>query len=152
MAMNFGSEDGDAEDALLAALVEVHRRKQRGDRVVADGGDARARIVAHFARRGQRLRGERLVTAELIDRLFSASEAMPPRRNQQEVRIAGRAGGTAAGRLRVSNRSSTPARFELVVGDPVEGDRSPIVRLNPAHGDVEPGASEIVRVEAALDG
>src|SRR3954468_19641807 len=119
MATSFGSRDSDAEDALLATLVEVHRRKQRGD-IAADGGDARARIVAHFARRGQRLRGERLVTAELIDRLFSASEALPPRRNQQEVRIAGRAGGTAAGRLRVSNRSSTPARFELVVGDPVE--------------------------------
>jgi hypothetical protein len=148
---NFGSEGSDAEDALLAAFVEVHRRKQQRA-VGAAGGDARARIVAHFERRGQRLRGERLVTAELIDRLFTAGETLPARRNQQEIRIEGRAGGPAAGRLRVTNRSAAPARFELVVGDLIEGERRPELRFAPASGALAPGASQLVRVEAVLAG
>jgi hypothetical protein len=151
MAIQSGREGSDVEDAMLATLVEIHRRtrqRERGDD--GDRGDPRARIVAHFERRGQRLRGERLVTAELIDRLFAAREAIPPSLPQQEVRIEGAAGREAAGRLRVSNRSTRRARFDLVTGDLVDGERRPEVRFEPSGGELDPGASALVRVVADL--
>ncbi|SRR6266545_3674903 len=153
MANDFGREGGDAEDKMLAALVELYRRKQ--GRRGAGGGDRvdpRARVVAHFERRGQRLRGERLVTAELIDRLFAASETLPAARSQQEVHIEGVAGAEAAGRLRVSNRSAVRARFELCAGDPIDGGRRLEVRFEPASDELEPGASALVRVAVGLRG
>jgi hypothetical protein len=152
MAIERGPKvDVDAdEDAMLALLVELHRRNQQPPRGPRDPG-ARARIVEHFERRGQRLRGERLVTAELIERLYQGGAALPPARPQQEIALEGPAGGRAAGRLRVTNRSAETARFDLVVGEPVEGGPLP-VHFQPAHGALAPGASVLVRVEADLAG
>jgi hypothetical protein len=152
MAIELGRDDAD-EDAMLALLVELNRRNQQPPRGARDPG-ARARIVEHFQRRGQRLRGERLVTAELIERLFSGGETLPPARPQQEIALEGPAGGRAAGRLRVTNRSAEAARFDLVVGEPVGGEHAARVevRFEPAHGALAPGASVLVRVEADLAG
>lgn len=141
------------EDAMLALLVELHRRNQQPPRGARAPG-ARERIVEHFERRGQRLRGERLVTSELIERLFQGGAALPPSRPQQEIALEGPAGGRAAGRLRVTNRSGETARFDLVVGEPVQGGRTARlpVHFESAHGVLAPGASVLVRVEADLAG
>jgi hypothetical protein len=151
MATDVGREDEAEEDAMLAMLVELHRRNQRPAPGAQRAG-ARDRVVDHFERRGQRLRGERLVTAELIERLFRGGEALPPPRAQQELALEGAAGASAAGRLRVTNRSAAHARFDLVVGSAVEGERAPDVRFEPQHGQLAPGASALVRVEASLLG
>lgn len=146
--------DGDAradEDAMLAALVEIHRRKQLRART-RNLDATQARILAHFERRGERLRGERLITSELLDRLFDASAAVPCRRAQQELLIEGPPGGAAIGRFSVTNRSGRSAQFELVLGDPVEGNRPVKVQFEPTTDSREPGQSGLVRVVADLRG
>jgi hypothetical protein len=149
MRLEFGREGPDEENALVAALVEMHRARRQRSR---DHGSTRERILSHFERRGERLRGEKLVTAELIERLFEGSVSLKPRRAQQELEIRGVAGTSAAGRIRVANRSQARASFDLVIGNAVEGERSPEVRFEPADGALGPGEACLVRVEAALAG
>jgi len=144
-----GPERTEAESALVAALVEVHRAKRRRA-AERDPAGTRERILEHFERRGQRLRGERLVTSELIVRLFETNGALAPRRAQQELEIVGAAGYSAAGRLRVTNRSEARAAFELVVGDVIDGEHRPRVALSPPAGTLDPGETRLVRVEAGL--
>jgi hypothetical protein len=149
MGVDFGRGADGEENAMVAALLEVHRRKQRLARSAVPH-EAHSRILDHFERRGQRLRGEKLVTAELIERLFAAGAAIPARRPQQEIEIWGQAGGTAAGRARVINRTSASASFELVVGEPTEGKSSVDIRFEPASGTLAPNEALFVRVEASL--
>jgi hypothetical protein len=140
-------ENGE-EEALLAALLAMHRRRQA--RARPRKGSTYARLLDYFERRGQRLRGERLATSELLERLVP--QGPPLRRIQQELALVGAPGTQAAGRFRVTNRSAAPARFDLVVGEPLEGEARPDVRFEPRHGCLEPGESSLVRVEASLAG
>src|SRR4029079_6376233 len=110
----------------------------------------------HFEQRGERLRGERLVTGELIERLFDGATALPAARVQQELAIVGPPGGVAAGRVRITNRSSEHARFDIVIGEPVENgepvedrNRPPTV-FDAMSKVLAPGESLLVRVEANL--
>ncbi len=148
-----GGESAGEEDALLAALLRIHRTKRQRQREREGAPNASyERILGHFAQRGDRLRGEKLVTAELIERLFEAGRVIPARRVQQELNIVGGAGSRAAGRLRLANRSATRARFEFVVGDPLEGGSPPRVVFEPHGGELDPGETRLVRVEADLGG
>ncbi len=147
----FRSDSSEEEDALLSALLQIHRSKQR-ELSKSDPRGAYGRILEHFTRRGERLRGEKLVTAEMIERLLEGRKALPPRAVQQELEIAALAGATAAGRFRITNRSKTSARFELVVGDALDGGRRPVIAFEPAAGTLAAGESALVRVEAPLTG
>lgn len=151
----FGSkpESADEEDALLAALLQIHRTKRQQERQrEGEPSASYERILSHFAQRGERLRGEKLVTAELIERLFEAGRVIPARRVQQEVNLVGGAGSRAAGRLRLANRSATRAGFEFVVGDPLEGGSPPGMVFEPPGGELDPGETRLVRIEADLGG
>jgi hypothetical protein len=149
MRGDFGAGNTDAESAMVAALVEAHRSRQRRSSE-RDPAGTRERVLGHFERRGQRLRGENLVTNEIVARLFEGSRALAPARVQQELEIRGEAGRSAAGRFRVTNRARTRASFELVIGEPLEGERRPSVRLEPRAGALAPGESCLVRIEASL--
>jgi hypothetical protein len=149
MRLELGREGPDAENAFVAALVEMHRARRQRAR---DTGSTRERILGHFERRGERLRGEKLVTGELIERLFEGSVALGPRRAQQELEIRGVAGEVAAGRIRIANRSVAHASFDLAAGEAVEGERSPKLRFEPVGGALGPGESCLVRIEAGLAG
>jgi hypothetical protein len=151
MSFDVGRDGLDDEDAMVGTLLAIHRRRQERARR-ADPGGAAARILGHFERRGQRLRGERLVTAELIERLFQGGKALPVRRVQQELEVVGVPGGTAAGRVRVANRGSERARFDLVVGEPLRGQARPRVTFDPGHAELAAGETVLVRVEAHLGG
>jgi len=138
------------EDAVLAALLAFHRRRQQRAHA-AEPRAAYSRILRHFDARGQRLRGERLVTSELIERLFAGAKALPAPVHR-ELTIAGPPGGVAAGRVRVKNRSAGRALFELVVGETVEG-RAPVeVTVEPRHAELEAGETCLIRVAASLAG
>src|SRR4051812_25737013 len=104
MDSDFNDDEVGTEDAVVTALIEVHRRQQR--RAVSETNDsAYARVLSHFEKRGHRLRGERLVTGELLDRIFSSARAVGPEAPQQELAIAGPIGERAAGRFVVRNAS-----------------------------------------------
>jgi hypothetical protein len=135
---------------MLAGLVALHRRNQEETRASRPASSYR-RILEHFEARGQRLRGERLVTAELMERLVEATRAVAPRRVQQELQILGPSGGVAAGRFRITNRWDRRAAFALVAGDPAEGSR-PAVAFQAGALALDPGETRVVRVEARLDG
>ena len=151
MSSAFGSDSSEEEDALLSALLRIHRSKQR-QLSKSDPAGAYGRILEHFTKRGERLRGEKLMTGELIERLLEGRKALPPRAVHQELELAATAGSTAAGRFRVTNRSATGARFELVVGDALDGGRRPTIAFEPAAGVLAAGESALVRVEARLTG
>lgn len=141
----------DGEGALVAALLAIHRKKR--ERAGQRTGATYAGVLEHFERRGQRLRGERLVTAELLERLVAASGEVPPSPVQQELTLVGPSGGTAAGRCRVTNRSPAPCRFELVTGRPLEDIRVGATAVfHPRTGELAPGASSVIRVEVRLVG
>src|SRR5688572_9104568 len=137
------------EDAAVAALVLLHRRRQERARKHS-GGSEYQRVVAHFERRAQRLRGERLATAELVERLLGARDALPPPSLQRELELRGPARGTAAGRLRLRNASALSRGFELSVGEPLAGARMPEVRLDPQRGTLAPNGECWCRVEVSL--
>jgi hypothetical protein len=144
----------ETEDAMLAALVRLHRRNQERGRPAA-GGAPYQRILDHFDRRAQRLRGERVVTAELMERLFDGARGLGKGGAQQELIITGPPGGRAAGRLRVRNHSGRRARFDLVVGEAVvgaaiEGGAAPAIRFEDGGGELDPGQARLLRVEADL--
>jgi hypothetical protein len=140
--------DREEENALLAALVELHRKKQHNTRR-ASGDGAYARVLEHFERRGKRLRGELLLTEELIERSFGDARKLPPPPAQQELEIVGPMGGTASGRFRVHNRTSHVARVEIVEGEPLGGSPPPL-RFEPGSVEIEAGAAALVRVVADL--
>ena len=150
MGADYGWGARGAEDAMVATLLEFHRRKRQATN--QDPRGAHGRILDHFDRRGQRLRGERLITSELIERLFGARAALPSPRPQQELEIWGPAGATAAGRVRLTNRSHAKASFDLVVGEPDQGTRPSAIRFEPARGALEANETVLVRVEASLIG
>lgn len=151
MTINPHRAGPDAEDALVAALLETYREaRRRADRHAPVG--ARERILAHFERRGERLRGEKLVTAELVQHLIEGTAALPRPRPQQELEIRGEANQHAAGRFRVSNRTAQAATFELIVGDPVEGKRSVTVQFEPQRATLVAGHTRLVRIEVSLMG
>jgi hypothetical protein len=139
----------DEEDALVAAIVAMHRKKQATEDRAAGGY---AGVVRHFERRGQRLRAERLVTEELVSRLLAGGRALPQPREHREITLVGPAQEVAAGRIRVANRTSDPASFELVSGDAVDGARHPSLTFEPRAGELAPGQTHLVRVEASLAG
>lgn len=146
-----GSREGsDDESALLAALVELHRKKERAARK-ADGESPYARVLDHFERRGKRLAGERLVTEEMIGRTFESVRSLPPPPVQQELEITGPLGASASGRFRVQNRTERAARVEWVVGEPLEGP-SAALSFEPPWLELGAGEAAMVRVTADLRG
>lgn len=139
------------EDAILATLVALHRKKVTRARA-SSGESAYQRVVEHFSRRGQRLRGERLVTAEMLERLVSAARRLPSAPAQQELAVRGPAGGVAAARLRIVNRTGRPERAELVIGEPEGAHPSSLVVVTPQRFGLESGAAVVVRIAVHLDG
>jgi hypothetical protein len=137
------------EDAVVAALLELHRHKQR-ERQPSGKTSSYARVLEHFEKRGQRLRGERLVTEELLGRLVGAARRLPPAQVHHALEIAGPVSGTAVGRFRVTNRSSEQVRVDLVVGEPLEGEMRPAITFDPAVPLLAPGQTCLVRVAADL--
>jgi hypothetical protein len=149
MAVDLARELSGDEDALLAALLQIHRAKaQRARQADPEGGYGR--ILAHFEERGHRLRGEKVVTSEIVERLFASTKVLAKQGPQRELELVGRAGTSAAGRFHVTNRSSESARFELVVGDALDHGPRPAISFTPAQGELGAGASILVRVEANL--
>ena len=138
------------EDALVATLVALHRQR-RGKATQAAGGEHQ-RVVAHFERRSERLRGEKLVTSEIVEQLLGASAALAERPVHRELELRGAAGGSAAGRFRIRNLATVPNGFELVVGDAISGPTPREVRLEPGRLLLAPGETAWVRVEVSLAG
>lgn len=150
--MGFGIDtpDSEQEDTAVAALLLLHRRRQKATNKTK--GSEYQRVVSHFERRGERMRGERLVTEELVQRLLGASALLGPRPVQRELEVLGPAGGIAAGRLRVRNPSPLCRVFELSIGDSVSGTFVPEVRVDPQQGTLAEGESAWLRIEVSLDG
>jgi hypothetical protein len=138
------------EDAVVAALLELHRKKQRAQRPTGKGGGY-VRVLEHFEKRGQRLRGERLVTEELLGRLVDAARSLPPPAVQQALEIAGPIGGVALGRFRITNRSAEHTRVDLVVGEPLEGPSPAGITFDPAKPTLAPGETRLVRITVDLE-
>lgn len=150
MVSSIGGRRGpgtDEEAALLAALVELHRKKHRKRSASSDG--PYAQVLEHFEQRGKRLRGERLVTEDLIARTLESTRALPAPSAQQELEIVGRVGTSAAGRFRVENRAPRTVRVEFAVGEALSG-AAPGLRFDPPSLELATGASALVRVEADL--
>ena len=146
----FDERENEMEDALLASLLVMHRREQARERERVNGNPYQ-RVVEHFEQRGERLRGERLMTAELVDRLLLGTEHLPRHRPlHRELVLRGPRAGVAAGRVRIRNESSETRTFELSVGDPVSGKGRPRVRLEPERGALAGGESVWVRISAEL--
>lgn len=137
------SEDSEQEDAVIAALLAYHRRKQPKP---AAAGEYE-RIRAHFERRAERLHAERLLTRELVTRLLEGSKNLPPRPRHQELELSGRAGASASGRVRVRNRSKISADYELIVVGPADTIK---LTLEPRSGRLAASESQLVRVSADL--
>jgi hypothetical protein len=149
MDPGFNDDEVGTEDALVAALLEIHRGQQRR----APGGaseSAYARVLSHFEKRGRRLRGERLVTDELLDRLFSSAKAIEPALPQQEVAIAGPIGAVAAGRFVLRNPSPVPQQVGFAVGAGLDGGWQPALRFSPERPALAANGACVVRVEADL--
>lgn len=140
--------DDEQKSDLIAALIELHRRKQRHARA-KNGDNAYERVLHHFEQRDKRLRTELLVTEELVERSLGSARALPPPSVQQELEISGPLGGTAAGRFRVHNRSDSAAVVEFVVGDAFAGP-APSLRFEPAYPEVPAGGTTLVKVVADL--
>jgi hypothetical protein len=151
MGFETDRRSSDQEDALLAALLQLHRRRT-SERARSAPASSYGRILEHFERRGQRLAGERLITSQIVERLFESTRALPSKGVQQELEIVGRAGGSAAGRFRVTNRSAATATFAFVVGEPAGGSERAPLTFDPPAGELAPGATALVRVEADLRG
>jgi hypothetical protein len=139
------------EDALVASLVALHRER-RGKATPAAAGSEHQRVVAHFERRSERLRGEKLVTGEIVDQLLGASAALAERPVHRELELRGAAGASAAGRFRIRNRAIVPSAFELAVGEAISGPTPRAVRLEPGRQLLAPGETAWVRVEVSLAG
>jgi hypothetical protein len=138
----------DEEDAMIAGLLALHRRKQANIR--GAGENEYERIARHFADRAQRLRGERLLTGELIAQLFDGAATLPRARVQQELVLVASPSGRAAGRFSVVNRTPRRAAFELVVGESLALEPRAALALSPAAGSLEPAGKCLVCVEADL--
>jgi hypothetical protein len=138
------------EDAIVAALVSMHDDRRRQ----ADAVDKSAyeRILEHFERRGERLRGERIATAEFLERVFREADSLPSPCPQQELEIFGPIGGKAAGRFRLANPTGDAVRVELVVGEPLEGGLVPSIEFAPDQVELPPEGVTYVRAAVALDG
>jgi hypothetical protein len=149
MTSRINRQSAEEEDALLSALLFLHRKKQERARE-AEPNPRYARILDHFQGRARRLQEERVVTEELLERLFDGGKSLPPGAPHQELTIQGAAGGVAAGRLRVRNAAAETASFELVVGAPLEGERRVLVSCEPKAGTLLAGGTELVRVRADL--
>ena len=148
---------GATEDAVVAALVELYRKRERarqgGGRPGGQGAPGTyTRVLQHFEKRGQRLRGERLVTEELLGRLVGAARALPPMKAQQELSITGPLGGVAAGRFRIVNDAPVPVTLEMVVGEPIDGGFRPPLTFEMSRPGLQPGEACLVRVCADLAG
>jgi len=143
--MKPGYDEG-SEDTLLAAFVELHRKQRRG----AEDDSAYGRVLRHFERRGNRLRGERLITAELIEKAFRNVAALPAC-IQQELEITGPLGASASGRFRIENRTLEALTVEWVYGAAQE-PAVPVVslRFEPPRPCLAPGEACTVRVIADL--
>lgn len=135
------------QNALFAALLELHRSKQQRARK-HEGDSAYGRVLDHFERRGKRLAGERVVIEQLLGSALRGEQALPPPVHQELV-ISGALGGSASGRFRVHNRHARAVRVELVTGEPLEGT-APALRFEPPSFDLAPGAAALVRVVADL--
>lgn len=149
MTSRVNGEGSEAEAALLSAFVFLHRQKQKKSATGAPNA-RHARVLDHFQNRARRLVEERAVTEEAIARVFEAGQQLPARPPQQELQLFGAPGATAAGRIRIRNRSAQPAHFELCVGEAVEGNAQPNIECEPARGTLGPGATQLVRIAADL--
>lgn len=151
MTSRVNGGDSEEEAALLSAFLFLHRQKQR--RTAPAPSNARhARVLDHFQNRARRLVEERAVTEEAIARVFEAGQQLPSRPAQQELQLFGAAGATAAGRIRIRNRSAHSAHFELCVGEAIDGDAQPSIECEPARGTLAAGATQLVRIAADLKG
>jgi hypothetical protein len=136
------------EDALLAAVVELHRRKLRREPETHD--HSYARVLDHFERRNERLSRERSLTELLVRRTFEGAQTLAARAAHQELEIIAPCGGVAVGRFRVLNRSQHPTRVEVIAGGAVVG-QSPPLSFDRSMWELDPNQSEWVRVQADLE-
>jgi hypothetical protein len=149
MTTRLNGDGSEEEDALLSAILYLHRQKQRRA-LRAQPNSRHARVLDHFQSRARRLQEERLATEEVLERVHEGGRSLPPARPQQELVLSGVARAISAGRLRIRNRSERVADFELCAGDPIEGTRSVPVAFEPARGTLEKGGTLLVRVAADL--
>jgi hypothetical protein len=149
MKVGIEQDGSDREDAIVAALVVMHRRREEQARARSASSEYQ-RAVSQFERQGERLRGERLVTRELVGRLLGANQVLKRAEVQRELEIRGPRGGVAVGRIRIRNAAERARAFELSVGAPASGGVAPVISLEPARGTLAPGGVAFLRVEAQL--
>jgi len=149
MTSRVNGDGSEAEAAMLSAFLYLHRQKQnRAER--AQPNPRYARVLDHFQTRARRLQDERVVTEEVIERVLEGGKRLPPRPAQQELELVGVAGGTAAGRVRIRNRSERLADFELCIGQAVAGAVPVAIECQPPRGALAAGDTALVRVAADL--
>jgi hypothetical protein len=144
---NTMQESRERENELVAALATIHRRQ----RPLTGDPNPYARIVDHFDRRGQRLRGEQLVTSQMVARLFKAATSLPPE-IQQEILLDLGENAVAVGRFRVSNRTEASAEVEFLVGDPEPAATKVEVSFAPGRPEIAAGGSVVVRIQVRVTG
>jgi hypothetical protein len=142
-------QDGcDREDAIVAALVLMHRRREEAQARAT--GSEYQRVVSQFERQGERLRGERLAARELVGRMLGTHQVLKRAEVQQELEMRGPRGGVAVGRIRIRNAAERARAFELSIGEPLSGGAAPVISLEPPRGRLPPGGTALLRVEAQL--
>lgn len=144
--MFFDKRERDDEEALVAALVTLQRRKERA---TGKPGNDFTRVVDHFEKRSKRLEQERRATNELIRPLVDGLLRLPADAPPSLLSLAGCAGTRAVAHVRIANESGRPAQVSLVVGEP-DGARSrAALSIVPNHFSLANGESCFV--ELAMD-
>jgi hypothetical protein len=139
------------EDAAVAALIELHRRRVQKTQRNA-GRSEFERVVNHFERRTERLRGERIATEELVSRLLGGTRTLLRAYPQKELELHGPCGGVATTRLCIHNRARERQSYELTVGSRVDGPVEPEIRIEPRSGALDASTKCWLRLEVSLAG
>jgi len=145
--MFFDKPERNDEDALVAALVALQRRKEKA---ASRLGNDFSRVVDHFEKRSKRLEQERRTTSELIRPLVDGLSRIPAAAPPSLVSLTGCAGTRAVAHVRIANESARPTQVSLVVGEPDRARRLPVVSIAPNHFTLAAGESSFVELAIEL--
>lgn len=146
--MHSNSKGNDDEQALLEALLLLHRKKTQS--AAPEGGSQNfSRVVEHFEHRSRRLEREKRTTQQLLGYLTPGGD-IPTVPKPGVLEIAGRLGAHAVGHVRLVNESEGPVSMFWVVGSPLSGTTPPPVRVTPNPIELASGQSGFAEISADL--
>lgn len=147
--MHSNSKGHDDEEALLEALLLLHRKKTQA--VAPRGaGEKFSRVVEHFEHRARRLEREKRTTQQLLGYMTPRGDIPPVVAKPGVLEIVGKLGAHAVGHVRLVNESEDPVSMFWVVGLPLSRTAAPPVRFTPNPIQLASGQSGFVEISADL--